>query len=342
MKSPSAKKHKSISLVVLNFNGRQHLDEYFTSVFSQTMQPDEVIMFDNMGTDGSCEFVQEKFPSVKIITEDRFNTGTALAYNTAIQHASGEFIVLQSNDIVLDTKCVEVLYKNLEADSKIGIVSSITIRYPNKKLRKYIVDQAGGLMDTYGFGMQNYPQIPVKDIPDIGEVFFAYGDSIIFRRDVFNKINGLDERMFMIHDDIDLSWRMRLQGYKIIYAKHSFVYHKGSATIGSNLGRPHIRFLSERNGIRCFIKNTSPQQFIRTLPLYIMLLCGEMGYFLYRGKFQLFFADVCAILWNLWYLPETLRLRAYIQSNIKRNNVDTLFYNKSFKLMLFKHFSRSL
>ncbi len=342
MKNQSTKKQKTISLIVVNYNGREHLDEYFTSVFSQTRVPDEVIMFDNLCTDGSRAFVGKKFPTVKIITEDRFNTGTARAYNTAFQKSSGNFVVLQSNDIVLDSKCIETLYKKISSDDSIGIVSSITIRYPNKKLRKFIVDQAGGQMDIYGFGMQNYPQVPVIDIPDAGEVFFAYGDSIIMRREAFQKVNGLDERMFMLHDDIDLSWRMRLLGYKIMYTKHSFVYHKGSATIGSNYKRPQIRFLSERNGMRCYLKNTSYAHFFKTFPMYMILLCGEMGYFLFRGKFQLFFADVRAILWNLYYLPETLLLKIQIQSHAKMDNTNKLFHHKSFKLMLFKNFSKSL
>jgi hypothetical protein len=342
MKKQPVKKKKTISLIVLNYNGLQHLDGYFKSVFAQTRVPDEIILFDNLCTDGSREFVKKKFPKVKIITEDRYNTGTALAINTAFKYTHGDYVILQSNDIVLDKKCVEILYKNINADPEVGIVSSITIRFHNKKLRKFIVDQAGGLLDKFGFGMQNYPNIPIKDIPDTGEVFFAYGDSIIFRREIFKKVNGFDTRMFMLNDDIDFSWRVRQLGYKIIYTKHSFVYHKGSATIKSLYKRPQVRYWSERNSIRCYLKNTSFAHFLKTFPMYIVLLCAEMGYFFYRGRFSLFFSDVRAAFWNVFYIPEILYLRFLNWRNAKKNNIDSLIVNKSFKLMLFKNFSKTI
>lgn len=335
-------KKKKISLMFVNYNGRAHLDEYLTSVFSQTMLPAEVIMFDNLCTDGSREFVRKKFPEVKIITEDRFNTGTALAYNIAFSYTHGDYVVLQANDLVLDKNCIKNLYKTLEENPKVAIVTSVTIRYHNRKLRKFIVDQAGGLLDMYGFGMQNYPEVPIKDIPSIGEVFFAYGDSFMMRREVYEKMNGLDTRMYMLNDDLDLCWRIRLLGYKILYNKDSFVYHKGSATIKVNFKRPKVRYLSERNSIRSYIKNTTFGHFFKTLPMYIFLLCGEMGYFFYRGKFSLFFSDVRAVLWNLLYLPETLYLKFQNQLHSKKNNIDKLIVRKSFKLMLFKNFSKSL
>ena len=342
MKKQTQIRKKTISLIVLNYNGLQHLDDYFTSVFSQTLLPNEVIMFDNLSQDGSREFVRKKFPSVKIITEDEFNTGTALAINTAFTHTHDGYIILQSNDIILDKNCIQSLFESLIADQSVGIVTSITIRYPNMKLRRFIVDQAGGNIDMFGFGMQNYPQIPFKDIPETGEVFFAYGDSLMVRREAFEKVNGFDTRMFMLNDDLDFSWRVRQLGYKIMYTKNSFVYHKGSATIGALYKRPQIRYWSERNSIRCYLKNTSFGHFLITFPFYIVLLFGEMSYFLYRGKFALFFSDVKAILWNLVYLPETMSLKIKNQLFSKKNNIDQLINYKSFKLMLFRNFSKSI
>ncbi len=336
------RRKKTISLIVLNYNGKPLLDEYFTSVFSQTLIPDEVIMFDNLCTDGSREFVRKEFPSVKIITEDGFNTGTALAVNTAFSHAKGDYIILQTNDIVLDKNCIKALYKNLNEDPKIGIVTSISIREQNRKIGKIIVDHAGGFLDMYGFAIANHALEPVKDLPEKEEVFFAYGDSFIVRREAFEKVHGLDTRMFMMNDDIDFSWRVRQFGYKIIYTKRSIVYHKVSVTIKKYNKRPQIRYWAERNSIRMYIKNTSFAHFFKTLPMYITILCGEMGYFFYRGRFSLFFSDIRAVLWNLFYLPETMYLKIRNQMNAKKNNIDSLIVNKSFKLMLFKNFSKSI
>ncbi len=334
---------KKISLIVLNYNGLIHLKEYFESVFNQTLLPDEIIMFDNLSTDGSREFVKKKFPSVKIITEDRFNTGTALAINTAFSHTHGEYVILQTNDICLDKNCIKALYNALLNDRSVGIASSVVLKYDHhKKTGEQIVDNAGGFIDMYGFGMQNYPSIPLKDIPIRGEVFFSYGDSLIVRREAFEKVQGFDTRLFMLNDDLDFSWRVRLQGYKIIYTRKSFIYHKGSATLRILYKRAQKRYWSERNSIRIYLKNTSFSHLLKAFPFYVLLLIAEMSYFLYRGKFELLFADIKAIGWNLYHLPETLHLRLSNHFHSKKNNIDDLIVRKSFKLMLFKDFSKSI
>lgn len=339
--NPNKNQKNKISLIVLNYNGVHLLNDYFTSVFSQTLIPDEIIMFDNLDSDGSRDFVKKKFPKVKVLIEDRFNTGTALAVNTAVKSSVGDFIVLQMNDIILDKNCIKSLHQKITADPDIGIVSSVTIREQNRLSGNFLVDHAGGFLDLFGSAFPNQSQVPLKDIPQEGEVTFAYGDSIIFRRDAFNLAGGLDVRMFMMNDDIDFSWRVRLLGFTIYYTKSSVIYHKGSVTIKSLYDRPQIRFWSERNLIRTYLKNTSNLHLVKTLPMFILIVIGQFSYFLCRGKFRLAYSDLKAILWNIYYLPETLFLRIRILKS-KKKNIDRLFVNKSFKLMLFKNFSKSL
>lgn len=335
------KRKKTVSLIVLNYNGRHHLKEYFTSVFKQTYIPDEVIMFDNLSTDGSRQYVAKYFPKVKIFTEDRYNTGTANGSNVAFSHTTGDYVIFQSNDLRLDPHCIEELVKCIKRDKKIGICTSVFVRYEHDKKGHLIVDNAGGLLDKYGFGMQNYPEKTLDEIPIQGEVFFSYGSSFIIDRKLYKKLSGFDDRLFTLNEDIDFSWRVRLQGYKIIYTKKSFVYHKGSATLKLR-ARGLKRYWAERNSIRTFIKNSEISHLFSVLPMYLLILFGEIGYFLYRGKFSLFIADLRAVLWNLWYLPETLFMRYKIQSTKKKNNLNKLFVNRSFKLQLYKYIKYSL
>lgn len=328
---------KMLSLVVLNYNGLHHLREYFTSLFSQTLLPDEIMMFDNLSTDGSREFVAKKFPAVKIITEDRFNTGFALASNMAFSHTRGDYIVFHSNDLRLDRNCIKGLVEALESDQKVGIVTSVLIKnHKDKKTGKYLIDNAGGVIDMYGFAMQKYPERQLDSIPDKEEVFFSYGGSYIVRREVFKKAKGFDTRYFTLHEDVDLSWRIRLLGYRIIYTKKSFAYHKGSATLKVLFKRAQKRYWSERNSIRTYLKNTSSINLLKTAPFYILLLFAEICYFLFTRKYDFFLADIKAVAWNLYYLPETIHLRWQIQLNSKKNNINDLTVKKSFKLMFFK------
>ncbi|OGK13365.1 hypothetical protein A3A93_03345 [Candidatus Roizmanbacteria bacterium RIFCSPLOWO2_01_FULL_38_12] len=329
------KTKKEISLIVLNYNGRAHLEEYFTSVYKQSLVPDEIIMMDNMSTDGSIEFVKQKFPNVIIVSENRFNLGTARASNVGFAHSTRDLVIFQSNDLRLDKKCIESLVKEINKNNKIGIVTSVLVRYKPDSKGNWIVDNAGGIVDKYGFGMQKYPNELFSGIPQREEVFFSYGCSFIIKRSLFKQVNGFDERMFNLNEDFDLSWRVRQLGYKIIYTKKSFAYHKGSATLNFR-EKPLKRYWAERNSIRMFLKNVSTRHLLKIIPMYVILLFGEMAFFLYRGKFLMFWADCKAVLWNLRYIAETLQLRNKIQKSVKKNNIEKMINNTSFKFMLFK------
>ncbi len=331
-----------ISLIVLNYNGKKHLKEYFTSVFKQTLIPDEIIMMDNASTDDSIEYTRKNFPEVKII-KNSFNAGTALGSNIAFEYSTGDVVIFQSNDMRLDKNCVKYLIKAIEENKNIGIATSILLQHAKFiKQKKQIIDNAGGIADIYGLGMQKYPSKELKNIPDQEEVFFSYGGSFIIKRQLFKQIKGFDQRFFTLNDDIDLSWRVRLMGKKIVYVKKSIIYHKVSATLGTLFQRSTKRYWSERNAMRTLLKNHTFLNLIIFFPIYLILLFAEMGFFLIKKRFDLFLADLKAILWNIFYLPETLLMRLYIQSNKKNNNIYNLLNKKSYKLMLFNSFKKTI
>ncbi len=333
---------KKVSLVVINHNGQKHLREYFLSIFKQTLIPDEVLMIDNASTDDSIEYVKKYFPKVKIIA-NKHNSGTAEGSNIAFKHSKGDYVIFQSNDIRLDKNCVKELVKTLAKNPKIGIVTSVLINYYQyAKTHKKIIDNAGGDADIFGFGTQKYPFKKLGTIPKQEEVFFSYGGSFIIRRKIYEKVGGFDQRYFTLNDDIDLSWRVRLLGYQVVYNKESVVYHKVSATLGLLFDRATKRYWSERNNLRTLLKNHKLINLAKILPLYFSLLLGEMGYFLYRRRFSLFFSYIKALAWNLYYLPETLVLRQRIQKIKTNQDVDRLLIRRSLKLKLFNDFKKAI
>ena len=329
---------KKVSLIVLNYNGKEHLQECFDSIFRQTQVPDEVILMDNNSKDGSISFMAKNFPTVKII-KNRFNSGTAEGSNIAFRKTSGNYVIFQSNDIRLDRNCVQALVETMDSSPAVGIASSVLLRYDkDKKINRHLIDNAGGVADVYGFGMQKYWGRKIEDIPAQKEIFFSYGGSFIIRRETYALVGGFDDRYFTLGDDIDLSWRVRLLGLKVICNKKSFIYHKVSATLGPLFGKPMKRFWSEKNSMRTLLKNHDALTLIKRFPIYLCLLVGEMGYFLARGRFSLFMADVRAILWNIRYFPETIRLRHKIQKLKAKNNVNKLLIKKSLKIKYFNDF----
>lgn len=322
-----------ISLVVLNYNGIHLLKEYFDSLFKQTLIPDEIIMLDNNSTDDSVKFVNKKYPKVKVV-QNKTNDGTAEGSNKGFQHVTGDYVIFQSNDLKLEKNCIKALVDLIKTDKKIGIITSVFLKYKPEKNGEYLVDNAGGIVDMFGFGMQKYPAVPVKEIPEIGDVFFSYGSSFIIPTKLYKKMNGFDDRFFTLNDDIDLSWRVRKLGYSIFYTKKSIVYHHGSATLGPLFQRAQKRYWSERNTIATLIKNHTFPMLIMYGTIYMMLLFAEMAYFLYRKRPELFWADFKAILWNIFQFPETIKRRHAIQKMSKKN-ISLPFEKKSIKLSLY-------
>lgn len=330
---------KTISLIVLNFDGVKLLKEYFDSVFAQSLIPEQIIMLDNASTDASVSFVKKNYPQVQIVVNTK-NDGTAGGSNVGARHATGDYIIFQSNDLRLDRNCIRGLIATIQSDRSIGIVTSVLVK--ERKSTQRMVDNAGGVVDKYGFGMQNYPNVPFETIPEIGSVFFSYGGSFIIRKADFQKLHGYDERYFTLNDDIDLSWRIRLLGKNIVYTKQSFVYHKVSATLGPLFDQPSKRYWSERNSMATLIKNYSGALLPLRLVQYVLLLTAEIGYFAVRGRFDLAFADLKAIFWNIKQIFGTLSRRRYIQK-IRTVSDSTLpFVQKSIKLSLFTSFNNAL
>ncbi|MFA9288575.1 MAG: glycosyltransferase family 2 protein [Weeksellaceae bacterium] len=333
-----------VSLIVLNYNGIDMLEEYFTSVFAQTRVPDEIIMLDNASVDGSREYVQKKFPKVTIVANP-INEGTSKASNTAFKHASGDYVIFQSNDLKLEKHCVEALVTNLDNHADVGICTSVLMQYRltagNKEL---LVETAGGVMDMFGFASHNHYLDKIKTLPAEAESFLCFGASFIIRRKVFEKIKGFDNTFFTLNDDIDLCWRTRIVGYKVMFSRDSLVYHRGQAT----LGRPDVkrfqkRFWSARNNLRTVIKNYSNLQILTLFPVYMLMLIAEAGYFLLRGKWTLFKADIAAIGWNIMMLPDTLKERVHIQKLWSSNQqVTNTWIKKSLKLEMFPVFHKAI
>lgn len=333
----TSKLNPSVSLIVLNFNGKDLLKEYFTSVFLQTYIPQEVILFDNASADRSCEYVRKHFPGVIIIKNFR-NDGTALASNLAVKHANGKYVILQSNDLRLQRDCLKNLVETVE-NKHVDICTSVFLNYfPVGKREPLIVQNAGGDIDRFGFNWPRYYDERVQKLPKIGRVFATYGSSFIMRRSVFKKLAGFDAKFFTLNDDIDLSWRAQMLGYKIACSRDSMVFHKGHATLGPLFARRTKRYWSERNVLRTLIKNYSMISLVKYLPMYFLLLLVEFFYHLITLKFGLAFAVVKAVLWNIVYLPDTVRERIKIQKirRVPDSEIIKLMYPSSFKFRFIK------
>jgi len=303
------------SVIVLNYNGKRFLEECLTSLKNQTYNDYKVYVVDNASTDGSAEFIRNNFPWVSVI-ESKENFGTAGGSNLGASNTKGEYIILTSNDIKVDKCCIENFVKTFENDPKVGICTSKLLKYvQDLKTGRHLIDNAGGIIDKFAFPtILRTNEVNEENENSIEKVFFSCGGCFIIRRELFEKIGGFDSKYFTLSDDVDLSWRAWLAGYKVAVNHSAIIYHKVSATLGPLFAKAQKRFWSERNNLRTILKNYEFFTLIIILPQYFFLLFMEACFYLVTLRWDLFFAIVKAGWWNIVNFPDTMRMRKKVGS----------------------------
>ncbi|MEO6060592.1 MAG: glycosyltransferase family 2 protein [Thermoflexales bacterium] len=219
-----------ISVVIPTWNGARHLPVCLSALRAQTLPPLEVILVDNASTDGTRELVSADFPEVRHILLPR-NLLFAGACNIGFRAASGEMIALLNNDTEADSHWLERVQAAFDAHPDAGFVAS--------KLRLF--DQRDKLHSAGdGFSVRGVPQNRGVWQIDTGQfddeyVFGACGAASVYRRTMLDKVGLLDEEFQFSCEDVDLSWRAQLAGFRCAFAHDAVVYHKLSATGGGVL-----------------------------------------------------------------------------------------------------------
>jgi len=173
------------------------------------------------------------------------------------------------------------------------------------------------------------------------------GASLLIKREAFEKIGGFDSSYFLLGEDIDLSWRAQLAGYKVIVNPSVVVYHKSMGTIKRRedyCKKAELRFLSERNTLRSLLKNYSLFTLFKVLPCYIILLLFEMTFFIVVGKARLALADIKSIIWNIKNFRETWIFHAAIQQirTVEDNTIQKRMISQSLKARNFRSLFKNL
>lgn len=332
-----------VSIILINYNGQALLKRFLPSVINLSYHNYEIIIVDNASSDGSVEFIRKEYPQFKII-KNNDNFGTAQGSNIGARKAKGDYIFWISNDMELEPMMLNYLIEKAQGDKKIGICTCKMRRITEQGEHLNIIDSVAGDLDIFGF-----PYMRGLDEEDRGqwdnseEVFFSFGGAMLIKREVFKETGGYDERTFTLGDDIDLSWRARLLGYRVVVEPKAVLYHRVSATLGTKFGRSKKRFMSERNTLMTLIKNYSGLSLFAILPLYFLILSGEISFFFLLGKFALVNSGVRAVSWNIINLKETLRRRRNIQAQraVSDSQIFKQMKKRSLKLKIFSEFLRN-
>ena len=262
----------AVRVVVLNWNGLRWLDGCLSALRRQEGCAFEVVVVDNASTDGSVAFIRERFPECRVLALDS-NSGFAGGNNAGAADATAPYLVFLNNDTEAEPGWLAALVRAADADPRVGLVTShiVYLEHPG------VVDSAGdGYLRCGGGFKQRHGQAIDRQAAD-QEVFGACGAAFLIRRDLFERLGGFDEDYFMVYEDVDLSYRARLRGQRIVLAAGALVKHAGSASLGRISS--NAVFYGQRNLEWTWIKNSPPSILLRSLPSHLAYnLAGAAAY----------------------------------------------------------------
>lgn len=249
-----------LSVVILNWNGRRHLERYLPSVVAHTEGDAEVVVADNGSTDDSLQWLCLNYPNVRVICLDR-NYGFAGGYNRALREVESEYVLLLNSDVEVTAGWWQPLVEVLDTESDVAAVAPKLLADMERTKFEY-AGAAGGFIDYLG-----YPFCRGRILSNVEEdrgqydnrrdIFWASGAAMCCRREVFESLGGFDEDFFAHMEEIDLQWRMQLAGWRIVVEPKSVVYHLGGGTLPASSRKI---FLNHRNNLAMLFKCASPMQ----------------------------------------------------------------------------------
>ncbi|MBK8081562.1 MAG: riboflavin biosynthesis protein RibF [Saprospiraceae bacterium] len=281
----SSKKSK-ISVVILNFNGREYLESFLPSIaYSNTKEDVDIVVIDNNSSDDSVSYIKEWHPEIKTISLTK-NYGFADGYNKGLLTIDTEYIVLLNSDVMVTTGWLDPIIDMMEADPTIGVTQPLILSLENKKQFEY-AGAAGGYLDTL-----SYPFCRGRLFDDVEEdtgqyqnnteIFWSSGAAMVIKSKLYQDLGGFDPMYFAHHEEIDLCWRAKRAGYKIMACGESKVYHLGGGSLSYQ--SPFKMFLNFRNNLFTLVKNESMFLLVYKLPIRLILDGIAAIHFMTKGQ----------------------------------------------------------
>ena len=292
-----------VSIIIVSWNGRQHLDACLTAIAAQAGVPFEAILVDNGSTDGTAEYVRDRFSWVRLVSLS-INRGFAGGNNLGAREARGRYLVFLNNDTAVAPDWLRELVAGLDEASGFALVTSRVVYMHDPAT----IDSAGDGVLRWGGAFKRHHGAPAQLASDSREVFGVCGAACLVPRTVFDELGGFDEDFFVSHEDVDLSYRARLLGYRCRYRASAIVRHRGSSTLGRTSATSV--FHGQRNLEWVYFKNTPGVLLVRTLAGHVIYDVAAAAYFTRAGLLGTFIrAKIAAVAG----LPRLLRKRADVQ-----------------------------
>lgn len=258
----------AVSILVLNYNSLKHLPDNLGALAALDYPPEklEIILIDNASTDSSLAWVRENRPNVRIV-ETGANLGFAGGNNVGAQAATHPWLVVLNPDTRMEPSWLRNLIRPLAENQDLACVASKMLAWDGETL-----DFGDAAINFMGWGCQpGLGSSHFHDYDAAKDLLFACGGAMLIRRDVFLALGGFDADYMAFFEDVDLGWRLWLQGYQVRFAPEAIVYHRHHGSWDA-VASPRIWLLAERNTLSTLIKNYDDDHFARILPAALLLV----------------------------------------------------------------------
>ena len=319
-----------VAIAILNWNGKGFLEEFLPGVINySTIDGIGVYVIDNGSTDGSVKCIQENFTSVKVIELPQ-NYGFTGGYNKGLKEIKADYYLILNSDVEVTQNWLNPLIELMESDSNIAACMP-KIKALHKKDHFEYAGAAGGFIDKFGYPFCQ-GRIFSVDEKDVGQynsirsIFWASGACLLIRAGLFHETGGFDDDFFAHMEEIDLCWRLKNRGYKIIFNPNSVVYHLGGGTLSkTNWKKTYLNF---RNNLFLLVKNLPVNKLLNILLIRCFFDFMAFCLFISELKFKDAFAIPKAYSGLIVSLPALIKKRKILAKTRKKKQHDEI-YNKS-------------
>lgn len=247
-----------VAVVILNWNGLKYLQQFLPSVIASTWPNLDIVVGDNGSTDDSLTYLRARYPEIKII-ENNVNYGFTGGYNRVLSQVDADYYILLNSDVEVPAGWIEPMIEMMEADDNVAAAAP-KIRSYGQKTHFEHAGAAGGFIDKHGYpfcrGRIFYEiEEDTGQYNTAGEIFWASGASLFIKKKHWDVSGGFDESFFAHMEEIDLCWRLKNMGYKVMYCPESEIYHVGGGTL--NAENPFKTYLNFRNNL-LLLRNNLP------------------------------------------------------------------------------------
>lgn len=296
-------KYPFVSLLVVNFNGKDILGTCLPSLFNMDYPKDkyEVIVVDNGSTDGSIEFLKGHYPKINVV-QNKKNLGY-VGINEGIKFCKGKYIYFLNNDLTLEKSCLRYLVQEIENDALTGMAAHNAVNYFNRRI------VSGGTWVSRAMYCGHFPKengALVKEIPYLG--------GGLIRKSIISKYGYLfDPDYFIYAEDLDLGLRIRLLEMKTVLVTKAICYHMHSMTTKKFSSPAKNTFYLERNLLTTFFKIFSIKHLLLYTPLVVLFRLVSIIKDISTLKIKNAFARINAIWWIIANFNLIIRKRSQLQ-----------------------------